>query len=796
MFRNYLTVAIRNIWFDRATSFIHLFGFSIAFAGIILIYLFVSNELGIDEWHKNSKHIYRITFDETSGRPDGRHLATVSPPMGPTMKDLYPEVIESVRFRYTDDVIFEYAGEQFYEKKTWYVDSGFFQMFDFELKYGDPKTALKEPGTVVLSPSVSDKYFGNINPLGETILMNGTTPLNVTGVLKADPDHTHLDFENLISFSTFQVPYGYPVTLDTWDWISFYTYVQLRDDINPEVLESKFPDFVSSHFSGDRAKKTTLRLQPLNKIYFYSSGLVNSHRMRRGNISYVWGLATIAGLILLIACFNFMNLTAARSIRREREVGVRKVLGANRTNIIKQFTGEAVIIAGISLMLATFWVEILKSSLQTLLGWNFPLQFTSYQVLLPVLAIGALLIGVVAGFYPAFVLSKFKTVNILKESIKRGKSGLLVQNSLLTLQFAISIALVAAAFMVRNQLHYLKNQDLGFDQEHTISLQMQSESFNQKFASARQILSQNPNVLHISAGDILDGNYGSVPIYSQEIDEDQTPAMNLLGAHFDYFKTLGIEMYAGREFSSLHPQDSATGIILNETAVKTFGFQDPIGKSLRVSNIKSGQIVGVVKDFHFNSLHDPITPLVVIVPETRMQFILLRIVPGDFAEILSSIRRDWQKIAPDLPFDFAFVDQNIQNKYVADKYFANMVSMFTVLVILVTLLGLFGLISLLLKFRRKEISIRKVLGASVRQLVWLNSKRFVVPIAVGLLIALPISWWTVQNLWLDNFSYRVEVNLWQFILAGVSAALFGVLVLAILARNAAIQQPQKSLQNN
>ena len=795
MIKNYFKIAMRHLWRDKQTTLIHLFGFSFAFAGVIFILLFVRNEISVDAWHEKSDRIFKLTLDETISRPDGRHLATVAPPVAREMKAMFPEVEEAIRLRYSDDVVFESNGQQFYENKVWYADSAFLKMFDFKLKYGDPNVALTSPNSIVITPSVAQKYFGNENPMGKSIQMNESILLNVTGVLVNEPTQTHFDFKTLISFSTFKVPMGYPVTLESWGWASFHTYVQLAKGTSPEMLEQKFPEFIKKHYEPERAKIFAYRLQPLEDIYLKSSGLMNSQWMKRGNMNYIWGLASISFFILFIASFNFMNINAARSIRREREVGIRKVLGAGKFSIFQQFSGEAVLIVLVSLILSIGWFFIGKNSLQNLLGWNFELQTQDYFLLLPVLGIGAVLIGIAAGMYPAFLLSKFNVVESLKEKTRRGKSGQMVQRTLLVLQFAIAAGLIAATILVQQQLQFLQNQDLGFDSEHVVSLQMRTDDFHQRFQLAQQVFSQNSHVSSISAGDTFDGNYGSVPVFYDQIESTEAPTMRVLGVFSNYFKTLGIEMAEGREFSELHPTDSTSAIILNETGVKTLGLKDPIGKTISVSDIKTGQVVGVVKDFHFKSLHDPIEPLAVFVPNGEVQHILLRLKPGNPQLAITSIQDDWKKIASDLPFEMTFVDHHIQQNYLADRQFANMISLFTMLTILVTCLGLYGLISLLIQYRQKELSIRKVLGAPFSNLIWLTTKRYLVPTLLALVIAIPFTWWAMQNYWLNNFAYRIEISWKTFALAGVLTIALTCITVSFQSFKAAIANPVDSIRN-
>ena len=793
MFQNYFKIAIRNLSRDKVSSLINMLGLSIGFASTFFILLFVNHELDIDNSFANGDRIYRVTNDERPFVETGRYLATVSPPFAPTLAAEYAEVESAVRLRHPDDVVFKYQNHQYYENEGFYVDKDFFKLFSFPLEKGDPATALSEPNTIVLTPQLAQKYFGGENPIGKSLLMNEETELKVTGVLKEAPKRSHLHFQFLISFSTFKVPFGYPVTLESWGWISFHTYLLLKKGVDPNAFGSKLADFAKRHIFVDRPVRTEFKLQPLSDIYFHSEDMMNTEDYKKGSLNYTFGLLFIAFLILLIAGFNFMNISTARSIKRGLEVGVRKVLGAKRQNLIIQFMGEALVISCISLAIALLVFELFRNGLLHFLEWNFDFSYSDYWILLPILIGVAFVLGVLSSIYPAFVLSHFKPINVLKGKIKSGGSEMNVRKALVVFQFAITVGLIICSLVVARQMDFIRNKNLGYNKEQVVSLQMQTDDFLQRYSVAQKVLGQNPNVLSITAGDAMDGDYGSVPM--TPAGAEQGIAMNMMGGYFNYCTTLGIEIKEGRDFSALHPIDTATGIIINEAAQKTFGWKEALGQKLQVNSNINGSVIGVVNDFHFHSLHDPINPMVIVVPRTHMGNIILRVnSTQNVAELIRSLQSDWEKIAPDLPFQFSFLDDALNVQYEADRRFSRLIGFFSWLAIFIAGLGLYGLIAIITTYRVKEIGIRKVLGASVANISFLLSKNFLFLILISNIIALPIAWWMMQN-WLQNFTYHTEINISLFLVAILISLAIALVSLGYQVIKSAIGNPIEALRN-
>ncbi len=800
MLRNHLKITLRNLLRDKVSAFIHVFGFSIGLASVFFILQFVLKEWSADRFHDQADRIFRLTYDERAKLPAGRYLATTSPPMGPALAAEFAEVETAVRLRYTDQVVLEQGDKLFYEDRLVYADRDFFQLFTFPLQSGDPETALSAPNSVVLTPETAQKYFGTTRDIiGRSLLLDGETNLTVTGVLAEKPRNTHLVFDFLVSFSTFKVPAGYPVTLDSWGWISFHNYILLRDGVQPESVAAKLPAFFKAHVTPDRAARAELKLQSLEDIYFGSGQMMNTEYQEQGSRVYTNGLLAIAFLILSIAALNFMNISTGRAVRRAKEVGLRKVLGARKGVLIGQFLGEGALIALVSMVLGFGLYTGFQPAIARYLGWELHPGAGDFAVLLPALVVISLLAGLGASLYPALVLARFRAVLALKGVLKTGSQGLNVRRLLVVFQFLVTIGLITASLVVLRQMDYMGSKQLGYDREQVVSLQMRTDDFHQRYRLAQKILTQNPAVTGISAGDILDGDYGSVPMFPEGVDEHQATAMHIMGGYFDYFKTLGVQVLEGRDFSAGHPADTATAIILNESAVRSFGWKDnPIGKKIRVDQIKEGEVIGVVKDFHYKSLHDPIQPLVAFVPLTNMEHILLRVRPGDIRKTILSLEKDWQEIAPDLPFRFSFLDETVRLRYQADERFSKLIFGFSMLAMLIAAMGLYGLLAITLQYRVREIGVRKVLGATVPGLVSLLSADFIKLVVAASGLAAPSAWYFMQN-WLENFEYRIELTGWMYaaivFIAGGAVLLVAGLTVGMQSLKAAMVNPVKHLRD-
>lgn len=793
MLKNYLKIGFRNLRKDKISASINIVGLSLGFVSALVILLYVHRELQVDTSFEQGDRIYRLINDERPHSETGRLLATVGPPFAPTLAAEYAEIETAVRLRYTDNVVFKAGEHQYYENDVIYADKDFFQLFSFPLAKGDPNSALAEPNSIVLTPEVAQKYFGEADPIGQSILMNEEVSLRVTGLLEESPRKTHLDFDFLISFETFRVPYGYPVTLESWGWISFHAYVLLKEGVDPLAFDQKLAEFAERHMFTDRPVRASYHLQALSDVYFHSQDMMNSGEHKHGSLIYTYALLSIAFLILLVAGFNFMNISTARSIRRAGEVGMRKVLGAKRVNLIVQFISEALAVSMISVCLALFLFELLREPLFSYLNWQIDFSYQDYLILVPLLIGGTCLLGILSAIYPSILLSSFKPLQVLKGKIKSSTVEMNIRKTLVVLQFTITIGLIVASLLVSQQMEFIRNKDLGFDQEQVISLHLRADNFLERYQLGKQLFSRHPEVLNISAGDIINGDYGSVPITPAGAEEGI--AMYWMGGYFDYCNTLGLEVVEGRDFSAVHPMDTSTGIIINESAQRAFGWEEPIGQELQVNTNINGQVVGVVKDFHMHSLHTAIEPMVITVPRTHMQNIILRIRSAeDVDNLLARLQEDWVQVAPDLPFQFSFLDDSINLQYESDRQFSRLISFFGGLAIFIAGLGLYGLIAIISSYRIKEIGIRKVLGASVMNIYVLLCRNFILLVIIANAIALPLAWWVLDG-WLDQFSYHTAINYSIFVWAILISLGIALAALSYQVVKTALANPIKAIRH-
>ncbi|MGN8224693.1 ABC transporter permease [Gracilimonas sp. BCB1] len=793
MLKNYFKIAFRNFYRNKENSIINIFGLSVALLCCIVIFLFVRAELSVDNFHTNADQIYRLTFQEIN-RPGARHFATTSPPMGPALVESFPEIEQAVRFRFPDSNILSYKNRQFYEYNVAYADSSLFSIFEFPLAKGNPATALKEINSVVITAPMAQKYFGDENPLGKSLYLDNQIPLTVTGVFEEIPSNTHLNFDFIISFDTFEVPRGYPVTLESWGWVSFYTYVKLSEQADPDQVAAHFNDFLITHMGEDVGANRILHLQPLDEIYLASDLRNASEVMRVGNRGYIFGLSAIALFLLVIACFNYMNLSTAQAMRRSKEVGVRKTLGAKRSSLMGQFIFESILLTLLSICIALLFLEPVVQTASSLLGMELKLEASGYLYLVPVFLLLSVVVGVLAGFYPSFMLSNFRPSKALKGSAESGSSVFSVRKVLVVGQFIIAIVLIAGSLIIRNQIQFIQSKDLGFNEEQVIVLHMNGEELTRRFPTIKNELLQNRHVVNASlGGGLLDGRNGTVPVYPAGDDPEGYP-MNIYGVHFDYFETMGIRMDEGRSFAPSFATDSADGIVINQSAARALGWDNPIGKELRVSDIMDGYVIGVAEDFHFASLHRQIQPLVMYIPPTNMEKVFVRLQPGNLSQSVASLQESWKSVVPDFPFSFIFLDEHLNQLYQTDQRFLRLLTVFTILTILVACMGLYGLITYMIQRRSKEIGVRKILGAKASQITWLLSSEFSLMVGIAFLISIPICYFAIQN-WLQEFAYRVPIPWWVFLLAGFVSLVIAISTISYQTIKAALANPVKSLRS-
>ena len=797
MIKNYLTVAIRNIARNKTFSAINILGLAIGMACCILILLYVQDELSYDQHHEHAHRIYRIAIEAKIGGV--MRQAPVTPfPMGPALVKDYPEVIESVRFFDGHDprsLVENQQGQIFFEDNLWFTDPNFFQVFTFPLSKGDPETAFLEPYSVVITEAVAQKYFGEQDPIGQILSfyeLERKRAFKVTGVFKDTAHHSHFQFDFLAS----------PIRHHEPDWATnvFYTYLLLQDNDSAQELEVKLPNFMAAH-TGEQHEATGFKmdyfLQPLTDIHLYN---LEREMGENSDIRYVYLFLIIALFVLILACVNFMNLSTARSATRSKEVGMRKVVGANRTQLIRQFMGESILLALLALFFAVAFVEISLPAFNAFIQRELVLDYAgNWHVVLTLLGV-VLFAGLLSGIYPALFLSAFQPVEVLKSTLKRGLKTSSSRKTLVVFQFVISIILIIGTVVVYHQSDYIKNKKLGFDKEQVIVMPYPGMRATERYKSR---LSGYANVLSTSTSSSVPGRSFGGSFFRPRGDDTYQGrfVMAKIVVDREFISTYGLELVEGRDFSKDMMNDGEGELILNEAAIRHFGWASGAGKEVeniwpqgdKVKVEYRGEVVGVVKDFHYQSLHHKIEPLIITTVETWFEYFAIRIRSDDITGTLSFLKTQWKEIAPNKPFDYFFLDDDYDKLYRTEEQIGTLFSLFSILAIFVASLGLFGLASFTAQRRIKEIGIRKVLGASVSNLVLMLSKEFALLVGIANLIAWPIAYYAM-NRWLQDFAYRIDLGIWAFVLSGFLALFIALTTVSYQAWKVARTNPVDALR--
>lgn len=803
MIRNYFKIAWRNLIRNRVFSAINIVGLAIGLATCLLISLFVLNELSYDRFHAKANRIVRVVFRGTvqGGIMNEAH---VMPAVARTLKADYPEVEEATRLRVGGTPRYLVGEKLFNEERMAFVDSNFFRVFSFPLLQGDPKTALTQPNTVVLTKPTAQKLFGREDIVGKMIQVKGVDkPMTVTGVMEEIPTNAHFHFDVFTSMAS--LPEGQSTS---WMTSEFFTYLVLPKNYNYKQLEAKLPQVVEKYMGPEIEKAFKMNyklfrqkgndlglfLQPLTDIHLHSDSAYQIEPT--GNIQYVYLFGAVAVFVLLIASINFMNLSTAGASKRAKEVGIRKVMGSIRLELAGQFLIESILLTAISLVVSLALVYLALPVFNSLSGKALTFSFVDAPWLLPGLLLFGLFVGVLAGSYPAFFLASFKPVAVLKGRFSSGKTGIGLRSGLVVFQFFIAILLMVGTTVVYQQLDYIQKKNLGFDKDQV--LVFDTWALGPKEDVFRDLLLQDPRVVNVSqSGYIPAGpsNNNNFIVYG---DNNSTQLIKTLRYDIDYtyISTLGMKIVAGRNFSKEFGTDS-TGIILNETAARLFGWN---GKALghtvtrqdREGISSTYRVVGVVKDFHFRSLHEKITPLVMVLAKTNGTMIV-KVKTREVAGLLASVKKQWDAFKLDQPFSYSFLDERFMQTYEAEQKIGKILGIFSGLTIFVACLGLLGLAIFTAEQRTKEIGVRKVLGASIGSIVGLLSREFVKLVLIALVLASPVAWYAM-NKWLQAFEYKIAVEWWMFVLAGFLAIAVALLTISFQSIKAALMNPVKSLR--
>jgi len=790
MFWNYLKIAWRNIKRYKGYSFINIFGLAIGLACCILILLWVQDELNYDRFHTNADDLYRIVTEFHKTEPL-THYWPVCAPLAPALREEYPEIVKATRFsRLRRGQLVKYRDKNFLEPQICLTDPDFFTMFTFLFLEGDPQTALSNPNSIVLVESVSVKYFGNENPVGKILNINNEYDLTVTGVVKDIPENSTIQFDFLIPFIRIEDFETAWAVLDNWTLSGFATYVQLGKMASVEAIENKIAYYLKKHVP---ESEDVIYLQSFKDIHLYSSHIQFGIE-GQGDITYVFIFSLVALFVLVIASINFMNLATARSANRAKEVGLRKVVGAKRAQLIRQFFYESVGMAFLSLILAVVLVELFLPVFANLSGKTLVLDFSSNIHIVLAIIVMTLITGFLSGTYPALFLSSLRPVKVLKGTLKTEGRGFLFRRVLVVSQFSLSILLIICTIVVSHQIGYMQNKKLGFNREHVVYLPIR-EDVAERYETLKTELDNKAGIMNVAASSSLPTS-GVILTTDKVSWEGKNPEDNVVlevtSTGYDFIETFDMEVVEGRSFAKEFLTDEEKAVVINETAKKIIGMESPVGKQL-IFGDSATTIIGVVKDYHFKSLHSEIEPLIMAIVPTLYHYVFIKLESGDIPNTLANIKSTWNTFFPDTPFEYHFLDEAYDKLYRTEQRMGTLFNYFTVLAILISCLGLFGLASFMAEKRTKEIGIRKVLGASLSGIVVLLNKQFIKWVLIANLVSWPIAYYAMSK-WLQGFAYRINLGLGTFALAALVALVISVMTVSYQSVKAALTNPADSLR--
>ncbi len=786
MYKNYLKIALRNINRYKGYSFLNVIGLAIGMTVCILILLWLQDELSWDKFHKNGNQVYRIISEDRAGGNLFRSAGSPSP-IGLTLVEEYPEVENFTRVQSGWAGWYLHIGDKtFITERLACADPSFFEIFKFPFIKGDPKTALHDRYSIVLTEALAKKCFGDKDPMGKIVQMSDID-LQVTGVIKDIPHNSHLQFDYI--FPIINMTKWRESKLDDWKYMQFATYVKLKDNIKVNELRQKISGIVKKY---DSESKMIIDLQPLKAIHLHSTNM-NSWMIvypNPGNITYVYIFSLVALLILLLACINFMNLSTARSSTRAKEVGIRKVTGAHRRDIIIQFLGETILLSSLAIIVSVFFVELLLPTFNTLSGKALSLDLLrNMNIFFGLLSI-VVITGIISGSYPALYLSSFEPAGIFKAiaQFSSGRGGVL-RKVLVISQFSITVTLIIFTTVIYWQLHFIQNKDLGYDEENIIQFASYGD-YGRNFEATKHELLRNPNIVSVcQAFPPSQGLRGTTDIQWEGKDPTKEVMIFYDLGDYDFLKTFSLKIVAGRFYSRDFTSDTSN-FVINETAAQMMGLNDPIGKRLTIEG-KTGTIIGVVKDYHGGSLRDPIQPKIISLSTDGFHVCVKY--SGNENEIVSFLEQKWKKFVPNRPFRYEFLDEFIDNFYQTERKIGKIFGYFTGLAIFIACLGLFGLASFMAERRTKEIGIRKVLGAKVVSIVLLLSRQFAIWVLIANIISWPLAY-LISNKWLQGFAYRINLGWEVFIFSTVLALAIAILTVSYQSIKAALANPIDSLK--
>ncbi len=804
MIKNFFLTAFRNVFKNWTYSVINILGLSVGLAAIIYITLFVQFELGYDKFNKKADQIYRVGVYGMMMNNEINQAVTAAP-MAEAMRNDYPEVVNTCRINKSGDWLIQYGDKKFNEKEFLFADSTFFEIFSYKLLKGDPKTALTKPNNIVITERGAKKYFGNEDPIGKMLQVESDTSLyEVVGLMEDPPENAHFHFTLLGSMARIGS------SRNTF-WVShnFYTYILLKEGTDKDVFTEKMQLMVDKYVGpqieqflginmedfGNSGNSFSYFLQPLLDIHLRSD--LQAEIEANGNILYVYIFISIAIFILVIASINFTNLATARASSRSKEVGIRKVVGAMKEQLVLQFLTESFIVTLVSLGFAIVILELFMPALNNLIQIPLDILYFSHWYIVPSLFVLIFVVSIMAGSYPAFFLASFRPVAVLKGKLKLGTKSGILRSVLVITQFVVSVFILLSTYTVSDQLNYMLNKDLGFDKENILMIR-RSDALKTQMESFKSELKNLPSVIEVTNANAYPGiNFSNNAFWLEGESTSNTYLLNQCWVSFDYGKTFGFELVKGRFFSRDYPSDS-NAIVINEAAVKSLGLENPIGKNIlrpgNQNNFTRMPIIGVVKDFNFKSLHTKIEPAAfTLMPGNWEGVVCIKLKPENVNSSIHQIQGIWESFTSEYPFEYFFFDDSLKKLYKSEQRTNNIFILFSVLSILIAFMGLIGLISFITEQRKKEIGIRKTFGSSSANIALIICKEIFKLIVIASIISWPIAYWVMHN-WLQDFSYRVDINYLMFILIPVFTIILSLLTVIYQTLKAAMKNPAETLR--
>jgi putative ABC transport system permease protein len=791
MFRNCFKVTLRNLLKYKTYSVINILGLTLGLFSSIVIVLFVRDELRYDTFHRNADRIYRVVTEAQNAGGTFSQLAKVAAPWGPMLERELPEVEAFVRFRSVRRTLLQNGDNTFLESGGLYADPQVFEIFSFEFFDGDPATALTRPDGIVLTESLARKLFGEQPALGEQVTLDGRQNFIVNAVLADVPKNSHFHFDFLLPYEVHARTHSEWQT--NWGMFNYHVYVLLAPGADARAIENKIAGLLAKHVNAEWAGEFRPHLQSLTTIHLRSN--LSGEFQANGNIAHVYILSTIAALVLLVACINFMNLATARASTRAKEVGIRKVIGAGRRHLIVQFIGEAWLISFIALLAGLGLVELSLPFFNEMLNKDLALDLLREPDLLGILVAVVFFTGIVAGSYPAFFLSQFLPAKILKGEDVVSARGVKLRRTLVVAQFAASAILLVSAFTIYRQLQFVTERNPGFNREQVIAIPIDDRNLRWDLEGVRARLANTPGVIDaaITSGELTEGDWAVSVGYEGPAGKVEE-TFRMLSVTHNFADLMEIGIVSGRNFSPSYPTDAERAVVVNEKAAVLLGGFSAVGKSVALEEYsRECQIVGVVRDFNFRSLREEIGPMILFVAPEKYNYFYVRLQAGNPANAIAKLKASWQALSPTFPFTFTFLDEQLERLYGGEQRLGKTVGYFTALAMVVACIGLFGLTSFAAARRKKEIGIRKVLGASVPEIMAMLSKELSGLVILANLIAWPLAW-LAMNIWLQDFAYRVEIGWWTFALAGGLALFVATLTVSAQAMRAALANPVDSLR--